>query len=137
MPLTALEHRFASLEETNKNLAAEVHALTALITEVQGLREAEEHNRRRLRNVALGLTLAIALAALVVFGATLARVNTLLDTQATQTRGLCQSRNAASEAMRMRFAQLATETKDASERAVYLTLSREQAGAGVDCNRLK
>lgn len=135
-PLAGLETRFASLEDSNKDLAAEVHALTALITEVQGLREADARTRRRLRWVALGLTIAIAVAALIVFGATLSRVNTLLNNQASSTRGVCLSRNAQTDALRARFVQLAASSDDARTRDIYLTFSRELSGTRVDCNRL-
>jgi cell division protein FtsB len=136
MPLAGLETRFATLEDSNKTLAAEVHQLTTLITEVQGLRESEERTRRRLRTIALGLILAIAVAALVVFGATLARVNTLLNSQAESTRGVCMSRNAQTDGLRARFVQLAGQTDDARTRDIYLTFSRELSGSRVDCNRL-
>lgn len=136
MPLTALEQRFGTLEATNKTLAAEVHALTALISEVQGLREGEARARRRLRNVALGLILAIGLAAIVVFGLTLARVNTLIDSQAMKTSQTCQARNAQADAARARYAQLAVDEKSEEARRIWLVLASQSSGARVDCARL-
>jgi negative regulator of sigma E activity len=136
MPLTALETRFGSLEESNRILAAEVHTLTALITEVQGLREAEARTRRRLRWFAVATTIAIAAAALIVFGATLARVNTLIDGKANDTRNVCLARNAQTVALRNRFMQLADAETDTRTRRIYTVLSVELGTTRVDCNQL-
>ncbi len=159
---TPFESRFATLEESNRMLAADVRALTAALQVINQLqreqREAAERARRtdarvgevekeaRLRAartqrvVGFGtLTLAVLLplVSLIVYASLIGHVNDLLNQQAEDRLAACKQRNIGTQVNVDRERELGLlEPAGSQRRAIHLESSKKLAATAINCDAL-
>lgn len=154
------EQRFASLEESNRLLAADVRTLTATLQVVNDLQleqakqrritdetaakvavveidtqERIKRTRRASLSIAFGLAILLPLVSTLVYLSLLQHVNDLLQAQKRSSYQSCLIRNQATEENASREEALARLDPAKVTRDLHAESARKLRGSMIDCNR--
>lgn len=154
------EERFASLEESNRALAADVRTLTSTLRVVNDLQkeQAEQRTRQdeadrklisakteaderdaRTRKIVGGVSLALAivlpLVSMLVYFSLIQHVNELLQSQQMSFFKSCSIRNQATRDNIARELALADADKDKDVKQIHTASAQALSKSIVDCNQ--
>lgn len=158
------DERFASLEDSNRALAANVLALTQSLRVLSDIQtqirdqkqrqdeadkalvlakdEADARDARTRQVTKVGgfsLAIVLSLVAILVYGALINHVSDLLADQRAQFYKSCLTRNAATMSNVVRELALAAADKDKDVKAIHERSARELSSpqSQPDCNRYR